>query len=696
MNQQRRPRKNIFISSVIPATFTGIVLGISTSLFAQTKTDDTGEVATDEGYTTVVLAKRTEPVGTRTKIDSDEIQRRGARTVPDVLSFEPAVEVNRAPKTGATLQIRGYNEKSIQILFEGIPVAEVYDGHFEIDALPVFALADITLEKGVVSPLYGPNTTGGVVRLSVPDACRQTMDTTVYSRPSDGEMTLFGARSNLCFQTGDVTTFFGAGYERSDGYPLSDSYKETEKNVSYHESGGVRDGSDYQRASLTLMTRYAPRRNKSLTLFANTIHAPRSIPPFTQSGFTRYWRFNRYDTFLVGLKGTLGPETMPATFGFRGIEAHLYTHIHRDGLHDYTDATHTHLTDNPKAWFIKSAYANESFGADIAGQWALVSGNTLQLRLHYDLDRHRQHDLPVPNENGATRWGAWEHYVSHKYTAAIEDTQVLGKLRLNAGLGVSGMSLLAQKVEGESLPVDNRLIPGIEGRFAAEVTFSKRIRATAEVGHKVRLPLLKELFENVVGGNLDLEPEEAWMGELGLESSDIPFAGLDTSFHVFGSRIRNLIEKNEGTFDNIGRAVTAGTEFDIRYTPVPLFEIHGGYRYLFSKDLINDIRINYITPHRVVAGARLNFDFGLTASLEAVYNSGQHAEYSDATNQWVRDRTPDFVLLNSHIRYEPVFAPLKGGYLYIDGFNLTDANYVIGRFEPRPGREIIVGVGTQI
>jgi outer membrane receptor protein involved in Fe transport len=372
-----------------------------TELSPKTETADADATTPEmnETFSTVVSAKRAEPVGTRTHIDHDEMMARGGRTVPDVLALEPAVEVTRAPKTGATLQIRGFNEKSILILFEGIPIAEVYDGHFEIDALPVFALADVTLEKGVVSPLYGPNTTGGVVRMNVPESCLQTMDTTVYGRPSDGELTLFGARSNLCLQYRDVTTFVGAGYERSDGYPLSESYQETGKNISYHESGDMRDGSDYQRASLTLLSRYAPRRGKSLTLFANTIHAPRGIPPFTQSGFTRYWRFSRYDTFLVGVSGKLGPETMPTTFGLKGIEAHMYTHIHRDGLTDYTDATHTRLTDNPKAWFIRSAYANESYGADLEGQWALIRGNTLQLAFHYDLDRHRQHDMPVPGEN---------------------------------------------------------------------------------------------------------------------------------------------------------------------------------------------------------------------------------------------------------------------------------------------------------
>lgn len=663
---------------------------------APTITNSTDPV-TDPAYITVVSADRLPPVGTLTQIDRNEITLRGGRTLPDILELEPAVEVNRTPKTGAELQLRGFDEKSIRLLFEGIPIVEVYDGHFDITAMPVFVLASITIDKGVVSPLAGPNTTGGVLRLNVPNDCTETMDIGIYGRPLGDETALSGGRASLCLVVHkDVTLFIGIGYEQSSGYPLSRSYEETPKNAAYHETGGTRDGSDYRRTSLTLLTRYAPKRNRVLTLFVDAVHAPRGIPPFEGSGFTHYWRFTRYDTFLVGLKGELGPQTLPTSFGFKGLRAHLYTHLHRDGLSDYTDETYTSLTTNPKAWFRKSAYANESAGAEITGSWALNRGNTIDLVLRYTLDRHRQHDMLVPKSQDNPTWNQWEHYLSHTYTAALEDTQVIKNIRLNAGVGVIGMSLLAEKTQGEIHPVDNRIIPGIECRLAAEWAVTEHVRLTATGGHKVRFPMLKELFANFIGGNPNLDAEKTWMGELNFESNNLLLNGLDVVASLFGSRVQSLINKTQDAFTNIGRSVIAGVELDVRYTPIRLLLFHAGYRYLFSRDLTDDVPLNYRSPHRGVVGQRVVFDFGLTIGIKGVISSGQRGDYVDsATGKWVTTYLSPYALLNAHLRFEPKLTSLKGGYVFADGFNLADSNYAVGSFEPRAGRDVIIGIGTR-
>ena len=648
-------------------------------------------------YTTVVIDKRPNAAGTESQIDEAEIALRGARNLPDALVVEPSVEVNRSPKAGATLQIRGFDEKSILLLFEGIPIREVYDGHFDIASLPVFSFESIIMEKGVTSLLDGPNSAGGVLRLKAPATCNDTAQVEIFGRPAlREESAMYGGRAKACARFSDVTLSAGVGYETSEGYPLSNSYEETKHNAQYHEEGDTRDGSDYKKTSLSFVGKYAPAPHKGLTQFVDAIQSPRSVPPFEGYGYTRYWRFVDYNTLLLGASGTYGPSVSPSAFGLREVNGMVYAHVHRDELRDYEDVTYGRLTTNTLAWFVASGYANETVGASLKGTWALNRGNSLDLSLRYNFDRHRQREIPVPKEGDAMTWTSWEHYLSHTFTASMEDTQVLGKWRLGAGFATSGMSLIAQEIRHSSYPVDRRLIPAYEGRVFADYAPIEGLRLTAAAGHKVRLPVLKELFSNSIGGNPNLNSERAWMAEVGFDSEGVLLRDLDTSVRLFGNGIRDLIDKYRDVYANIGRAVIAGVEVEARYTPIRLLQFHAGYRYLYTRDLDTDKPLDYRTPHRAVIGERLRFRLGITIAIEAVINSGQRAYYVDAkSGDWVEDRLSPYALMNAHIRYSHRMQGNSEVYLYIDAFNLADANYCVGSFEPRPGRELVIGIGSR-
>ena len=648
-------------------------------------------------YTSTVTAKRPPAPGNVVEIDAEEIALRGARNLPEALALEPSVEVSRSPKAGASLQIRGFDEKSILILFEGIPIREVYDGHFDIASLPVFSFDGITLETGVTSVLYGSNSAGGILRLNAPSGCEERAAVQFYGRPFEQDAPLHGAGAHACLRIKSFTLWAGFGYERSEGYPISADYREDETNVQFHEDGGIRNGSDYRRSAFSLMGRFAPAPHTSLTLFVDAVRSPRGVPPFEGYGYTRYWRFETYDTFLVGLSGTYGPETVPTRWGFRGLNAHVYTHLHRDELRDFEDATYTELTSNTLAWFVASAYANETVGTSIQGSWALLRGNVLDLSLRYNFDNHRQREIPVPRSDAALEWTAWEKYAAHDFSAAVEDTQSLGDFRIIAGFGGGGMSLVAQEIRDKSYPVDKRLIPAFEGRLVVDYSKDEKFRAVASVGHKVRLPMLKELYSNSIGGNPHLDAERAWMGEIGFDTNDILLKGLQTSVRVFGSEVLSLIEKYRDVYGNIGRAVLAGVDAALELRPISFLEFFAGYRYLYSRDLERDRPLDYRTPHRVVLGERLLFSFGLTAAIEAVFNSGERAYYVDpASGDWVEDALSPYTVMNAHLRYERSAGPLSGLYVFADGTNLFDVDYCNGSFEPRAGREIILGIGARL
>jgi outer membrane receptor protein involved in Fe transport len=63
---------------------------------------------------------------------------------------------------------------------------------------------------------------------------------------------------------------------------------------------------------------------------------------------------------------------------------------------------------------------------------------------------------------------------------------------------------------------------------------------------------------------------------------------------------------------------------------------------------------------------------------------------------WSDDRLASHVLLDARIRYERPLGSVMSVYLYVDGRNLLDTNYVSGSFEPRPGRQVVLGMGARL
>ena len=99
-------------------------------------------------YRATVVARRPPPLGTRTKIDARELTLRAATNLSEALELETSIDIQEGPKSGSELQIRGFDERAVLVLFEGIPIREAYDGHFNIASLPAFALGGIDIERG--------------------------------------------------------------------------------------------------------------------------------------------------------------------------------------------------------------------------------------------------------------------------------------------------------------------------------------------------------------------------------------------------------------------------------------------------------------------------------------------------------------------------------------------------------------------
>jgi outer membrane receptor protein involved in Fe transport len=168
---------------------------------------------------------------------------------------------------------------------------------------------------------------------------------------------------------------------------------------------------------------------------------------------------------------------------------------------------------------------------------------------------------------------------------------------------------------------------------------------------------------------------------------------------LFFNSIGNMIQTHRNSvYDNVGQAITTGTEVELRYKPAEFLQLLSGYRYLYSRDLDYHRPLDYRTPHRVLLNARVLTSIGLIGSVEWTYSSGQKGYYVDPGNAdvWKKERLPVYALVNAHVRYELGLGDIYHVYFFADAFNLLDQNYYVGSFEPRPGRELLTGIGGRI
>lgn len=102
-------------------------------------------------------------------IDADEIERRGARDIKDLVRYEPGVSVRNQPgRFGlAGFNIRGLEGNRVLVRVDGVRVADGFAiGSFANagrDAVDLDTLKQVEILRGPASSLYGSSALGGVV-----------------------------------------------------------------------------------------------------------------------------------------------------------------------------------------------------------------------------------------------------------------------------------------------------------------------------------------------------------------------------------------------------------------------------------------------------------------------------------------------------------------------------------------------------
>jgi vitamin B12 transporter len=102
-----------------------------------------------------------------TTISSEDIERAGSSSLPELLQRQPGIEISNLGGAGkvSTLSLRGTSSTHSIVLIDGIRVGAATSGFSAIEHIPLSQIEKIEILRGPASSLYGQDAIGGVIQI---------------------------------------------------------------------------------------------------------------------------------------------------------------------------------------------------------------------------------------------------------------------------------------------------------------------------------------------------------------------------------------------------------------------------------------------------------------------------------------------------------------------------------------------------
>lgn len=578
-------------------------------------------------------------------VDQVDFVAWNALSMADALTYTPGVNVLVGGTTGdASPWIRGFRDRDLLILFDGIPMGDSLEGSVDLNEFALQRVASIKVMKSAPSVIYGANGVGGVIDvspdLSVPDGAFL-----------DGQIEL-GTDSRRLFRAEGGKDFEAvrliASYQHQEAgdYSLSGDYQ-----PEINQPTGKRINSDYDRDSLVLHLS-APRSPiGNASLFYNFAESEGGLP--IEAGEPE----PDFERVLLSRRQTLGFSNR-----FQGLPLALKLHYNRfdSELGIYGDAAYTEPEE------IEAAQ-DASFGGKVYSTIDTSESNTLVLMAGAQQDEYEAEGQLEGASQAETL----------TYTLAVEDQYwITQQISLAAG-GI--YTRFEQTQVGNSRGVFN---PQVSAAWRATSRFDLHV----SLAERTRFPKLRELYRRRYG-NPDLDPQTALNSEVGVTLTHR--TGFTTDFSVYHSAVEDLIERpdrrsiylnlDDVTFRGF-EAATGGWMSDADFLRI-------SWNYLDAAEELPDgssRQLRSRPEHTLTTEYRRRLDRGFEVAFNGIYVRGLY----DLDRSDVYTEIPAYFVAN--VKFSKSFAAWGTGYLAVA--NLMDADYQHRLGFPREGRSLQLGL----
>lgn len=419
-----------------------------------------------------------------------------AQTAGDALRWTPGVNVQVGGSSGdARAWIRGFRDRDVLILFDGIPIASPFEGTIDLNEIPIESLSRVRVIKGAPSVVYGVNGIGGVVDM-LP---RETqVDGHLDARAEIRTNSAHAVRGSLSDSYSNLDFMVAGSFEKSDGYRLSDDFE-----AHPDQPAGDRLNSDFERLNgfMRLSTDALPLGRTSL--FVSTSSNERGLVP--ELGDADYERLTQSDRTTIGISSRL--RSLPVSFK-------LFRNTTDVEITAYTDSSYQVVDEVERG-------KDYGTGGMVYSTLAYNDTSRLILSAMYVQDVYKA-DGVFDNFNRA-EISTWTFAAEHQSVFRDRFTVAFGGL----------FNYFEQPLVDQSLTAFS---PQVSLGF----TLNDRWSLHGSAAKRTRLPKLRELYRSRYG-NPDLEEQTAVNIDAGLRYSGTGGTAADLTF--FSADIDGLIER---------------------------------------------------------------------------------------------------------------------------------------------------------
>jgi len=606
-----------------------------------------------------------EAIGTVRQITADDIARRNAQTLEQVLALLPGLDIRTATDGVPRVDLRGFRSRHVLLLLNGIPFNSAFDGQFDPSIIPVENIAKIKVSYGNHSVLYGQGGLGGVINIVTKKGTEGLKGSAKLEVAERGRflqrLTVSGAKDQF-------NAFVGGSVLDSKGFALSDDFT-----ANTEEDGGLRENSDKEHKNLFANLGYAPNDVLQIGVVVNTMEGefgkpPIAIPKNSDTVYAsnpKYVRVENYD----GFSGQLSMNcNLSGPLNLRGW---LFANQYDEDENRYDDNQYNSI-NNKNSYF--SNTTTKINGGTLQAAADLQTMGLFTVALSAEEQTYESSGLKRTKKGNPLVPFSYD-YTLKIYSAALE-YEVSPLDRLGFVFGYSHHWL--EKDDGSSYD---------EGGFLAGAHYDvfENTRIKGSVARKIRFPSIRQLYEDTTG-DPNLTPEKSSNYELGIEQRLFERTTLSlTGFYI---DVKDYIEKITTTFENNDEYRFQGIELSAETRNIQNLLLRAGYTFMDTKDKSTGTgkdELQYRPEHKLTFESQYVFDFGLAIYASVLHTAGQYFYSKNAPYQ--KRELNDYTLVN--IKLNQTLKKQIDIYVGVD--NLFDRDYEESYGFPRPGRTVYVG-----
>lgn len=594
----------------------------------------------------VVVGQRVEPAPAITFHETTKLdfEAWNATTVAEALTQTPGVNVQYGADSGeARAWIRGFRDRSVLVLFDGIPVASAFEGTIDLNEIAIDNVSRIVTMVAAPSVIYGTNGIGGVIDVRPAEL---PAERSVAGRVElgDNDARLFSA--SYAERLGALGVAAAGSYAEADDYLLSGDYSATQ-----NQPGSRRVNSDYERRSGFLRLSHDSTSLGESALLLNVSDNERGTPPQAGVDDPDYQRLTRSERRTVGFSHSFA--TLP-------VALKLFHNDYDYELVTYTDAGYDEVDEIERA----DDYA---FGGKAYATIGLGASNTLVASLAGVEEVYEAEEVFPGADEASLR----------TYNVALEDEW---RLTESVSVALGGIYTFFDQVEiGED---SNAFNP----QLVASWQLPGGVALRASAAQRSRFPKLRELYR-LRYGNPDLKEEVADSYEIGLRYGFDNGIALDMA--VFLIELDGMIDRptRNSRYQNLEESEISGFEIAAGGWLGERTYLHAGYSLVDAAEELpggHERQLRSRPEHTVTGELRYRFPNRLLLSLNAIYVDGLH----DLDGEDVYRKISSYVVAHVKAAY-PLGESLE---CYASVGNIADTDYEQKLGYPREGRAVRIGL----